>query len=488
MPVAQPVERKDGVDQVCTASEAIRAARQAQLAWSSTPLSQRLTILRRFRGWLAEHSSEAVQWIAAPWRSAAAETLAAEVLPLLEAGRFLEENAEKILQGRRPAGRKPFWIGRTDARIEREPLGVVLVLAPANYPLFLPGCQTLQALAAGNAVVWKPGRLGTAAAEGVRRGLSESGLPTSLLQILPEDVAAGVRAIRSGVDKVVLTGSLEAGRDVLTETAQTVTPSTMELSGVDACFVLPDADLDLVVDALRFGLEWNAGFTCIAPRRVFVHQQIAGQLASRLDGLELSNHGFSPSPSFARRLQDLVEDAEGRGARRLGPGRPGAPILLFDVSPNAPILRHDPQGPLISIVPVASMESALEIDQQCPFALGATVFGSSDEAHSLAKRIKAGIVVINDVIAPTADPRLPFGGCGWSGFGVTRGEEGLLEMTRPKAIVERQGDSRPHLQPSRPKEDRELFESYIHAVHVRGAVKRLKGLRRLVGALISRSR
>jgi len=483
MLVAEPVAREADVSGHAEAREAVLRARASQASWAGTPLDERLRVLKRFRHSLADRPGEVAQWIEAPWRRSAAETLAAEALPVLEACRFLEENAGEILAPRSPRGRRPFWLGRFRAETAREPWGVVLVLAPANYPLFLPGAQTLQALAAGNAVVWKPGRFGRRAAEGVQRGLVEAGLPEGVLQIASEEAEAGAEALRAGVDKVVLTGSIDTGRAVTAEAARTLTPATMELSGVDACFVLASADLDLAADALRFGVEWNSGFTCIAPRRVFVDERAADGLIERLESKQWKQPDFVTTPAAEERLEALIADAEARGARR-----PFSPTLLLDVPADAELLRHDPQGPLVSVIRVSGMDQALEIDARCPYALGATIFGDEREARALAQRVNAGMVVINDVIAPTADPRLPFGGRGASGFGVTRGEEGLLEMTRPKTVLERQGGFRPHLEPARPEEDRALFESYISAVHGGGAGKRLAGLRRLFAALSSRGR
>lgn len=489
MLVADPARQEDVGS--LEARESIRLGRRAQTEWARTPLRERLAVLERFRHGMGDHPRDAARWVQAPWRRSEAETLAAEVLPLLEACRFLEENAQAILEQRRPAGRRPLWLGRFSARIEREPLGLVLVLGPANYPLFLPGTQTLQALAAGNAVLWKPGRFGSPAAEGVRRGLVRAGLPNNVLQTLPEGVEQGLHAIRSGVDKVVLTGSADTGRLVLAESARTVTPATMELSGVDACFVLDGADLDLAARALCFGLEWNSGFTCIAPRRVFADQSVADGLVERLEAVRLSQDTFPMDADAELELRRLVERAEAQGARRLGSawcaGEPFSPTILVDVQPGAEILRQDPRGPLLSVVRVSSMEEALEFDAHCPYALGATIFGPGAPANNLARRVNAGMVVINDVIAPTADPRLPFGGRGASGFGVTRGEEGLLEMTRLKTVLQRRGKFRPHLEPAQPTADRALFESYIQAVHGAGAGRRLLALRRLIAALTGRS-
>jgi acyl-CoA reductase-like NAD-dependent aldehyde dehydrogenase len=200
----------------------------------------------------------------------------------------------------------------------------------------------------------------------------------------------------------------------------------MELSGEDAVLVLADADLDLVMRALRFGTRWNGGNTCIAPRRVLVVESIASELQARL----------------------------------LGAGLPG---LLF---------RRIPE------------ERAADILNSARYALGVSIFSRDiAKARALAERIKSGFVLINDLIVPTADPRMPFGGVKASGFGVTRGDEGLLEMTFPHVIAVRRGRWRPHFDPLSGDAAR-LFSFYILAVHGNWS-RRLGALGGLVSGLIS---
>ncbi len=131
-----------------------------------------------------------------------------------------------------------------------------------------------------------------------------------------------------------------------------------------------------------------------------------------------------------------------------------------------PLLREDVFVPVVALVPVRNDADALEADARCPYALGATIFGAEPGAAALARRVRAGVVVVNDVIVPTADPRLPFGGRGLSGFGVTRGAEGLLEMTAVKAVCTRHGRRRPHLEPLRAG-DEGMVLAYLRAVHGR---------------------
>jgi acyl-CoA reductase-like NAD-dependent aldehyde dehydrogenase len=286
---------------------------------------------------------------------------------------------------------------------------LVLILAPFNYPLFLPGVQAIQALAAGNAVLWKPGKGGLGAAHALAGLLRETGLDERLVRVLPASDDAGRSALAAGPDKVLLTGSAATGRAVLRDCAGRLIPVTAELSGCDALFVLPGADLDRVARALRFGRTLNGGATCIAPRRVFVPRGLARELEERLTAA----------------LGEF----------------PGLPVMA-----------------------VSGVDEALELAAQSPFALGASIFGPERAARALARRVRAGVVTINDVIVPTADPRLPFGGRGESGFGVTRGAEGLLDLTNIKAVAVRRGRWLPHLEERAP-EDGEVLRALLTLDH-----------------------
>ncbi|HEX2941449.1 MAG TPA: aldehyde dehydrogenase family protein, partial [Rhodopila sp.] len=362
-------------------ADILNRARPAGHAWRDWPLPRRLGIVARFRRLVA---AEAVTLAGSlGQRRPIADTLTAEVLPLAEAARFLAREAERVLAPRRFGRRgRPAWLGGVRLEVRREPCGVVLILAPGNYPLFLPCVQILQALAAGNAVCAKPA-VGCAApllafADMLRR----CGLPDGVLTILPEDVATGIAATHAGFDKIILTGSAPTGMAVLRSAADHLTPCTMELSGDDPVFVLPGADLSLVAAAVAYGTRLNGGETCIAPRRIFAPADAAPALRRLLDAA-------SPAPP---------------------------PVIAV----------HD-------------TEEALALAAESPYALGAAIFGPDAPARDLALRVHAGCVVINDIIVPTADPRLPFGGRRQSGFGVTRGVEGLLEMTVIKSIVVRHG-------------------------------------------------
>ena len=429
-------------------------ARAAQPAWAGAGVAARLRVMATLRRLIARDAGA----LAATIDRDPADTLVAEVLPLAEAAAFLVRHARAILAPVAPRGRTPLWLWGVRALIVRDPCGVVLILAPGNYPLFLAGAQALQALAAGNAVCVKPASGCTAPMRALAALLTQAGLPVGVFSVLEED--AGPAAVTAGFDHIVLTGSADTGRRVLATAG--LTPCTLELSGADAMFVLPGADLALVARCLAYGLRLNGGATCIAPRRVFVTTADHAALRDRLLALLPALADARVPDRTAAQLRDLVALAVGQGASAVVV--PGRPVVVDDARPDMALLQQDVFAPWLALVPVATMEAALVADRACPYALGATVFGPDRAAAAFARRVHAGSVCVNDVVAPTADPRLPFTGRGRSGYGETRGAEGLLRMTVVKTISQRRGSFRPHLDPPRPDGAR-LFGAMVAVLH-----------------------
>jgi aldehyde dehydrogenase (NAD+) len=394
------------------ANDACAKARAAQSRWALQSIAHRLGIIRELRHLIATNAEMLAIAAAAISDRPVAEKLASEVLPLADACRWLERNAARVLASRRfGKSEHPLWMQGFSFEVQRQSFGVILVIGPGNYPLFLPAIHSLHALTAGNAVLLKPAPGTRSLALTFAKIAWDAGLDLGLLTILPEDVEAAHDAIADGVDKVIFTGSSENGRDVLARLAATNTPAVMELSGEDAVMVFADADVDLVVRALKFGARLNNGATCIAPRRLIVERSIAGDLGTRL-------------------------------------AHAGVTQLSLDTF-------RDEQG-------------ALDYIHSASFALGASIFSRDiTRARTLAARIKSGFVLINDLIVPTADPRMPFGGVKASGFGSTRGNEGLLEMTFPHVVAVNRGTSHRHFDETG-ADDARLFSSYIRAAHGRG--------------------
>jgi aldehyde dehydrogenase (NAD+) len=380
----------------------------------------------------------------------------------------------------------------------------------------LPGIQTLQAIAAGNAVLIKPAPNCSRPMEAFLSSAKSAGLPEGLIQVLPESSEAAVIAIRNDVDKVFLTGSATTGLAVSRELAESATPSVMELSGCDSVFVLEDADLNLVSDCLLFGLTLNNSQTCMAPRRVFANDHQADAilrlLKTKLESrdqnrqLELDKGSSTErgrnrpgssslrSPISASRQATVaaqkIREAIAHGAELIsgtltssGPAELSGIAILDHVTSDMSIAQSDIFAPVLSFIRVSSDRQALQENARCPYALSATVFGSTALSRQFARRINAGCVVINDMIVPTADPRVPFGGRRKSGHGMTRGEAGLLEMTQLKAIVATRRWFKPHLHHPTAA-DSEVLEQLIRLEHARNPLQSLMAVPKMIRATI----
>ena len=473
-------------DRVMPMREVRGNSADVQQAWALTPLSERLAVLRRVRHLLAESVADLCGAISPELTRNAADTRVAEILPLLDACRFLEREATKILATRRLGRRgRAFWLGGVSSEVLRVPMGRVLVIAPSNYPLFLPGVQVLQAIAAGNAVVWKPGRGGTAVAKIFAAIMRQAGLPEGLLEVTDESVGAAEDAIAAGVDKVFFTGSAESGKAVLRRLSETLTPCVAELSGCDAVFVLASADLSRVVKALAFGMRLNGSATCMAPRRIILvgaHEERRGSFVDALtSGLDWVK-GVALDERARRELRLMVDDARLQGGQVLGKlSDQQQPIVLTGATPEMLAAQTDIFAPVLALLEARDIEEAIALHEACPFALTASIFGDGREARKIATRLTAGTVTINDLIVPTADSRVPFGGRRGSGFGTTRGAEGLLEMTAAKTIAVRRGSSTRHFDATGPGHE-PLFDGIIKASHGKSLKQRLGGLREIAAA------
>lgn len=489
--IASPVRHLSLLGSPLSAQRLMDSARQAQSLWMDSSIGRRLRVVREFRRLLPERFEEVVGSIAIAERRSPAETLSGEVLPLAAACRFLERRAARVLRSRRLTTGRPRWLGGSSIEIERAPMGLVLIIGAGNYPVFLTGVQVLQALVAGNAVLLKPAPGGEQAARVLAELLLAAGLPEGLLVLLDGAPEAARQAIAHGVDKVVLTGSSATGREVLRQLSERLTPAAMELSGCDAVFVHPSADPAQVAAALAFGITFNSGATCIAPRRVFVTHPHVRPLESCLRDRLAGTSALRVDSRRAERLQQLVEAAVAAGARLVTGTLPFdgglEPLVLAGVTPEMELARADLMAPVLSLIEVETMDEALRFDARCPYALGATVFGSRREADHLARRVQAGVVVVNDMIAPTADPRIPFGGRAESGFGLTRGPEGLLELTQPRVLISRGGSWRPHFEPLEPG-DEAIFAGLLRARHGRSRRDRFSGWIEMSRALRRRAR
>src|SRR5262249_26523144 len=267
----------------------------------------------------------------------------------------------------------------------------------------------------------------------------------------------------------------------------------MELSGHDAMFVLDDADVTLAARAACFGATVNRGQTCIAVRRALVHRSLYPAFLEALKPLVAAVPPMRLAlPSQVRQAEQLVQQALEEGARLLEsnfahPSGSDARLqVVLDVRPEMALWREASFAPLLAVVSFDILDEALRLDGACSFALGASVFTrTTRRATELAARLRTGMVTVNDVVVPTTHPATPFGGTGASGWGVTQGAEGLLEMTVPQVVSVRGGSFRPHFDPpgSNRLNHRDTLRALLEWGHASSWFRRCRGFFRFLRCL-----
>jgi acyl-CoA reductase-like NAD-dependent aldehyde dehydrogenase len=434
----------------------VTACREVQPRWAAESVRTRLRFVRRLRHALIADLDNLCAAVERDIGKPPGESLPGELFGLAAACRFLEKRAAGLLRPRKvPLGDRPLWLGGQHDWVHRRPRGVVGIMGTWNYPLFLNGVQIIQAVVAGNAVIWKPSEVAPTSADALWAWLQSADLPQDLVARLPATREAGPLLADAPIDHLVFTGHADTGRTLAAHLGRRLISSTLELSGCDAMFVLDDAVVDLAARAAWFGATLNRGQTCLAVRRVFVDRSLYEMFQAALEPLvKAATPVRLATPAQAQRAHDLIADALGHGARLLFPVSTGAPddairpAVVVDARPDMALCRRDSFAPLLAVLPYDRLDDALAANRQCDYALGASVFTRTPaRARALAADLPAGVVTINDVIAPTAHPATPFGGVRASGWGVTQGAEGLLDMTVPQVVSVRKGRWRPHYDP-----------------------------------------
>jgi acyl-CoA reductase-like NAD-dependent aldehyde dehydrogenase len=328
---------------------------------------------------------------------------------------------------------------------------VIGVIGPWNYPVFTPMGSLAYALAAGNAVVFKPSEFTPAVGGWMVSSFAEIVPEKPVLQLITGAGATGEALALSAVNKIAFTGSSPTARKVMAACARNLTPLIAECGGKDALLVGKDANLDAAADAAAWGALSNAGQTCIGVERVYVVDEVyhtfLEKLSERMAGARAgddreASYGPMTMPGQLDVVEDHIADAIARGGHAVLGGmqsirRPYVdPVLLADVPEQSMAVQDETFGPTITVTRVAGMSEAVEQANASRFALGSAVFaGNAKKAMAVARALRSGMTSINSVIAYATVPSLPFGGIGDSGFGRIHGADGLREFTRPKSIT-----------------------------------------------------
>ena len=448
----------------------VARAGEAQAEWGALPIRARLAVVRRFWGILSRDADQWADAIRAEVGKPTGEAMA-EVVAALDGVRWTVRHARRALADERIGRGWQVVLLVPRARLRWVPLGVVGVVGTWNYPLLLNAPALAQALAAGNAVVWKPSELAVGLGKRLQDAVDEAGFPSGLVAAISGEGAVGQALIEApGVAKVLFTGGVATGRQVLSTLGARGVPAVVELAGFDAAVILPDAPVEPTVRALTWAAFVGAGQTCVAAKRVIVvgdPTPWATALGSATVQLRVGDPGSAEvdvgpmiSAAARDRFHATIKAALQRGARVVaggaplpGPGSFHAPtVLLADDPATAGAIQDELAGcfgPVVLVRGVTDDASAIEAANSGGFGLAASVWGRDRRrAATLAARIQAGSVAVNEAVTTSAHAAAPFGGRGLSGFGRIRGVVGLRELAQTQVIhTRRPGGFRPHLFP-----------------------------------------
>ncbi len=334
-----------------------------------------------------------------------------------------------------------------NSSIRREPLGVALIMAPWNFPVQLALAPLVAAIAAGNCAMIKPSELAPACSALLVKLLPEH-LDTDCYAVAPGGIEVAQELLAQQFDKIFFTGGAQVARIVMRAAAEHLTPVTLELGGKNACIVDEKVNLKVASKRIAWAKTFNAGQACVAVDYVLVHKKRYQELLERIHQHWLTFYGAQPelSPDLCHiinkahfeRLQALLKNNGTifSGGKTFKDTLCITPTLLTDISHDTPIMQDEIFGPLLPVIPVDSVDEALNIVKKRPPALVLYLFSRRAHIHEhVLNNSSSGDVCINDAIAHYAVPELPFGGRGESGMGAYHGRYGFEAFSQARGVL-----------------------------------------------------
>ena len=445
-PATGTVIAEVAADTLKTVRAKYELARAAQPKWAAVPIKKRLAILQKFRALLIER------------QDVLAKTLTSEVGKPIRQSRnelngltgridfFLAETEKALRDERVFADAK----GGMEERIGHVPLGVIANISAWNYPYFVGGNVFVPALAAGNAVLYKPSEFATLTGQHIADLLHEAGVPRNVFIAVIGDGKTGAALLRQPVDGVFFTGSYRTGAAIAASAGRRMIKTQLELGGKDPIYVCEDVDVKAAAAGIADGAFYNTGQSCCSVERVYIHEQIYDAFVAAFvaevksfkigDPMDETTYigAITRKPQLAV-LKAQVADARKKGAKLLLGGQPlkgkgnwYAPTVFADTDHSMQLMRDETFGPAIGLQAVADDDAAIDLMNDTEYGLTAGVYTASERrAKKILSRVNAGSVYWN--CCDRVSPRLPWSGVKHSGMGLTLSTYGIQTFTRPKA-------------------------------------------------------
>jgi aldehyde dehydrogenase (NAD+) len=415
-------------------------------------LEWRLEQLRAIERFLDEREPEIAAALGEDLGRSPVEAWLGDVASSKAEAAYARKHVRKWMRRRRESLPLAQLPGR--AWVQYDPLGVVLVIGPWNYPLYLSLAPLVAAVAAGNCAVIKPSELAPATSALLARLLPQY-VDAEAVRVIEGDAAITQELLAAGFDHVLFTGGTEVGKKIMAAAAPTLTPVTLELGGKSPVIVTADADIDVAARRIAWVKLLNSGQTCIAPDYVLADHRIVADLVDKIVANVRDFRADEVDPGLRivnqrqfDRLVSLISTTDGKvvtGGRSDGATLRIEPTLIVDPSPTDPVMADEIFGPLLPVLTVESLDQAVQFVNSRPKPLALYVFASGQLGRDLIDRIPSGGAVINHVAMHCLVPALPFGGVGASGMGAYHGKWGFDTLSHRRAVLSKPARPDPRL-------------------------------------------
>ena len=426
--------------------EAIQNLHNYFYSGKTFPLAHRKQCLLQFQRLLDNHQQEMIDALQADFNKPAFETLVTEITMLQKELNYFKKHLKSWVQ---PTTVWPSILNfPSKERVAHQPFGVVLIIAPWNYPLLLSLQPVIAALAAGNCVVLKPSELTPNTSALLQKLISKYFSP-QYIQVIEGGVEETTQLLVHRFDKIFFTGSTEVGKIVHQAAAKNLTPVVLELGGKSPCIITPSTNLKIAAKRIAFGKFVNAGQTCIAPDFIFIHPKVEKAFIEEMKVVlkEFYGNETETSPYFARiinekhyhRIKQYLLNGEVLiGGQTNSKKRFIAPTLIKVDDFNDEVMQNEIFGPVLPLINYTSISEIIAYNHENAKPLAFYVFGSNDsEIERLLNECQYGGACVNDCLSHIINPKLPFGGIGASGFGNYHGKYSFKAFSQTKAIVYR---------------------------------------------------
>ncbi|MFN8673065.1 MAG: aldehyde dehydrogenase family protein [Candidatus Sericytochromatia bacterium] len=433
--------------------EAVAKAKNAFLTWSNSSWEERAKYLIKAKDYILKNLDSIAEVITKENGKPLVEAITAEILPVLELISHYAKNKDEIIT-KEEINLGKWALMQKSSYLEYKPLGVIGIISPWNYPFSIPAGQIFTALITGNTIVLKPSEHTSLIGLEIEKILKAINLPEGVFNIVTGFGETGGFLVKSGVNKIVFTGSVATGKRIMAAASENLTPVVLELGGKDPMIVFDDINMDIVSSGAVWGAFTNSGQVCASVERLYVHENIADEFIYEVakktkalkqgNGLD-KNNDLGPMISLEQMgiVENHIQDAISKGAKIITGGnrQEGSegfffkPTILTNVDHSFKIVSDETFGPILPIMTFKKEEEVIKLANDSKYALTASVWSNNiSKAKNLATKIEAGTVSVNDCISSFALCQTPWGGPKESGIGRTHSKLGVLEFLEPKHI------------------------------------------------------